>query len=167
MISPNTRPATVPDKFQTGEPLPNIFLRTSSRVANPQPQRGVSSGTMSTAAAVRGQDGDCIVFLGTYTDYSILPHWPHGHKEGDGLVVARWAGSTKTLEPLHTVPIVNPAFMKCVYGCRSNSTGRAGRPRPREGALQSSNVETAGTCPAWLSAPRNPSWDDAAHAHLL
>jgi hypothetical protein len=61
---------------------------------------------MATAGA------DPLVFLGTYTDYSILPHWPHGGKEGEGLVVARWQSGTNTLLPLHTVPVVNPAFMK-------------------------------------------------------
>ena len=54
------------------------------------------------------------VFLGTYTDYSILPHWPAGTREGEGLVVCRWQAGTAAprLEPVRTVPITNPAFMK-------------------------------------------------------
>lgn len=59
-----------------------------------------------------------LVFLGTYTDHAILPHWPHSKAEGEGLTVARWApaaagGETSAaLVPLRTVPIPNPAFMK-------------------------------------------------------
>jgi hypothetical protein len=48
----------------------------------------------------------------SYTDYSILPHWPRGGKEGDGLMVGRWSAAKDRLELLKTVPIVNPAFMK-------------------------------------------------------
>jgi len=57
---------------------------------------------------------DPLVFLGTYTDYSILPHWPRGSKEGDGIMVARWRTATNNLErmPERDVPITNPAFMK-------------------------------------------------------
>ena len=53
---------------------------------------------------------ESIVFIGTYTSYSVLPHWPNGSKEGAGIEVARWTGDR--LEKLHSVPILNPAFMK-------------------------------------------------------
>ncbi|GBF92719.1 hypothetical protein Rsub_05088 [Raphidocelis subcapitata] len=57
-------------------------------------------------------DHDTLVFLGTYSDHSILPHWPRGGREGQGITVARWAAAKDRLELLHTVPVVNPAFMK-------------------------------------------------------
>lgn len=59
-----------------------------------------------------GQLSSSLVFLGTYTDYSRLPHWPHGSKEGQGLIVARWHASEGRLEPLFTQECLNPAFMK-------------------------------------------------------
>lgn len=31
-----------------------------------------------------------LVFLGTYNNYSVLPHWPRGEESNDGLVVGRW-----------------------------------------------------------------------------
>lgn len=65
---------------------------------------------MSPAAPTAS--GDRLVFLGTYTDHSILPHWPHGGTEGDGLLVARWAANKGRLEVGQTVPVANPAFMK-------------------------------------------------------
>ncbi|KAF8057856.1 pgl [Scenedesmus sp. PABB004] len=52
-----------------------------------------------------------LVFLGTYTDHAVLPHWPYTEAQGPGLVVARWA-ENGSLERLHTVPCLNPAFMK-------------------------------------------------------
>lgn len=59
----------------------------------------------------RPQDSE-IVFIGTYTSYSVLPHWPHGGKEGAGIEVARWSESAGRLEKLYTYSILNPAFMK-------------------------------------------------------
>lgn len=53
---------------------------------------------------------DSIVFVGTYTSYEVLPHWPHGGKEGAGIEVMRWSGDR--LEKVAEVPILNPAFMK-------------------------------------------------------
>ncbi len=53
-----------------------------------------------------------LVFLGTYTDYSVLPHYPNGQRQGEGIVVARWRQADGLLETLHTVPVLNPAFMK-------------------------------------------------------
>ncbi|KAF6266196.1 Lactonase, 7-bladed beta-propeller-domain-containing protein [Scenedesmus sp. NREL 46B-D3] len=53
-----------------------------------------------------------LVFLGTYTDYSVLPHYPYGTPSGEnhGLVVARF--NHGKLLPLRTVKALNPAFMK-------------------------------------------------------
>ncbi|WIA15777.1 hypothetical protein OEZ85_002392 [Tetradesmus obliquus] len=53
-----------------------------------------------------------LVFLGTYTDYSVLPHYPYGTPSGEnhGLVVARF--NHGKLLPLRTVKCLNPAFMK-------------------------------------------------------
>lgn len=54
--------------------------------------------------------GSPLVFLGTYTDHSVLPHWPRGHKQGEGIVVCRWREGK--LNVVRTVPCLNPAFMK-------------------------------------------------------
>jgi hypothetical protein len=53
-----------------------------------------------------------LVFLGTYTHHDVLPHWPRGGSEGEGLMVGRWCPAKDRLEVLHAVPVVNPAFMK-------------------------------------------------------
>jgi 6-phosphogluconolactonase len=41
----------------------------------------------------------------------VLPHYPHGTKEGDGFIVAKWVGDGR-LDMLKTIPCENPAFMK-------------------------------------------------------
>lgn len=51
-----------------------------------------------------------LVFLGTYTNYEVLAHFPKGHERGEGIVVCRWRDGK--LHVLHTVPCLNPAFMK-------------------------------------------------------
>jgi len=53
---------------------------------------------------------DTLVFLGSYTDHSVLPHWPRGTKEGKGIVVCRWRDGK--LEIVRTIECLNPAFMK-------------------------------------------------------
>ncbi|KAI8474738.1 MAG: Lactonase, 7-bladed beta-propeller-domain-containing protein [Monoraphidium minutum] len=72
----------------------------------------LQSPRAAPAPAPPAAGGDRLVFLGTYTDYSILPHWPRGGTEGAGLMVARWAADKARLEVGHTVPVANPAFMK-------------------------------------------------------
>lgn len=73
---------------------------------------GHASLTAATLAhAMSSPHQHSLVFIGTYTDYSILPHWPHGSEEGDGFIVARWTHD-RNLQPLHTVPVENPAVMK-------------------------------------------------------
>lgn len=66
----------------------------------------------SNSTEANAHSAGSLVFLGTYTDYSRLPHWPHGGKEGKGLIVARWHGKEGRLEPLSTQECLNPAFMK-------------------------------------------------------
>jgi hypothetical protein len=68
----------------------------------------------ASAPRVRSGDGSghSLVFLGTYTHHDVLPHWPRGGSEGDGLMVGRWCHAKDRLEVMHTVPVVNPAFMK-------------------------------------------------------
>lgn len=51
-----------------------------------------------------------LCFIGTYNNYSVLPHWPHGEESRDGLVVARWNDGKLTV--LHKENVLNPAFMK-------------------------------------------------------
>lgn len=51
-----------------------------------------------------------LVFLGTYNNYAVLPHWPRGQESKDGLVVARWEDGKLTV--LHKENVLNPAFMK-------------------------------------------------------
>lgn len=68
--------------------------------------------TANTSSTAFGHAPTTLVFLGTYTDYSRLPHWPYGSKEGKGLIVARWHGNEGRLEPLFTQECLNPAFMK-------------------------------------------------------
>lgn len=57
---------------------------------------------------------DTLVFLGTYNNYAVLPHWPKGEESRDGLVVCRWSqqASGPRLEVLHKENVLNPAFMK-------------------------------------------------------
>jgi hypothetical protein len=55
-------------------------------------------------------DAGPLVFLGSYNNYEVLPHWPHG-SEGEGLFVCRWVEGK--LQVLHKVTnALNPAFMK-------------------------------------------------------
>jgi hypothetical protein len=101
-----------------------------------------------------------LVLIGTYTDYEVLPHWPHGTPNaGGGIVVARWSAAPSSgavvagggadaadpaakqqqqpaaaLQVLHTVPALNPAFMKCVMArclVGSESVGRCRVSRER------------------------------------
>lgn len=51
-----------------------------------------------------------LVFLGTYNNYAVLPHWPKGEESRDGLVVCRWEDGQ--LQVLHKENVLNPAFMK-------------------------------------------------------
>lgn len=62
-------------------------------------------------AAPSGATPSPLVFLGTYNDYDVLPHWPHG-AEGEGLFVCRWDAENGKLAVLHKEDVLNPAFMK-------------------------------------------------------
>jgi hypothetical protein len=58
----------------------------------------------------RGDSVSSLVFLGTYNNYSVLPHWPHGEESRDGLVVCKWEDGK--LVRCHNENVLNPAFMK-------------------------------------------------------
>jgi hypothetical protein len=64
----------------------------------------------STMQETHYVNGSPLVFIGTYNNYSVLPHWPAG-EPGNGLHVCRWQASGQ-LTVLHTEPVLNPAFMK-------------------------------------------------------
>jgi hypothetical protein len=51
-----------------------------------------------------------LVFVGTYTNYEVLPHWPYGNKLGDGIYTYRWLGGKLSL--LSVTPVLNPAVLK-------------------------------------------------------
>lgn len=54
-----------------------------------------------------------LCFLGTYNNYSVLPHWPHGQEsEPAGLYVCSWCPDAGKLKVLHKEKVLNPAFMK-------------------------------------------------------
>lgn len=55
-----------------------------------------------------------LALVGTYTDYNVLPHYPNGREGGadDGIRVFSFDADAGRLAHLHTVPCLNPAFMK-------------------------------------------------------
>jgi hypothetical protein len=71
---------------------------------------GNVTGTGNAYTTVTSGPEDTLVFLGTYTDHSVLPHYPKGTREGEGIVVARWRNSN--LDVVRIVPCLNPAVMK-------------------------------------------------------
>ncbi len=50
------------------------------------------------------------MYIGSYTNFSVLPHFIRGGSEGDGITVCR--ARKGQLEPVKTMPCLNPAFMK-------------------------------------------------------
>eukprot|EP01125_Pyxidicula_operculata_P022026 TRINITY_DN883_c2_g1_i5.p1 TRINITY_DN883_c2_g1~~TRINITY_DN883_c2_g1_i5.p1 ORF type:complete len:264 (-),score=3.79 TRINITY_DN883_c2_g1_i5:569-1339(-) len=56
---------------------------------------------------------DALVFIGSYTNYDVLPHLPKGQIKGEGIYVYRWFANGKmVLLDECTVQLLNPAFMK-------------------------------------------------------
>jgi hypothetical protein len=51
-----------------------------------------------------------LVFVGTYTNYEVLPHWPYGNKLGDGIHTYRWLDGKLSL--LSVTSVLNPAVLK-------------------------------------------------------
>ncbi len=55
--------------------------------------------------------GSSLVFLGAYTDYDTLPHYPRVRNDwASGFTTARWTSGK--LQPLSVTACHNPAFMK-------------------------------------------------------
>ncbi len=94
----------------------------SQRVCTPADLRFSETGLFNMARMQLSDDSEgeqgCsgieasnLVFLGTYTDYDVLPHWPKGNKWGEGITVCRWQEEGK-LQVVGMTPCLNPAFMK-------------------------------------------------------
>ena len=58
------------------------------------------------------QEDNTLVFVGQYTNYSVLPHWPYGSIEGEGIHCYRWKDAK--LELLSVTRELNPAVLKWV-----------------------------------------------------
>jgi hypothetical protein len=96
--------------------------------ADMDPADAPAAPAAAGAATAAGADGDRLVFLGTYTDHSILPHWPRGASEGSGVTVARWSARDARLRVGSAVPCVNPAFLRRAARARARrATPAAGR----------------------------------------
>lgn len=55
--------------------------------------------------------GSSLLFLGAYTDYDTLPHFPTWRQKwAQGFTCCRWQNGR--LQPLSVTPCHNPAFMK-------------------------------------------------------
>ena len=50
------------------------------------------------------------VYVGSYTDFNVLPHFIRGGSPGSGITLAKHENGR--LEAVATVPLQNPAFMK-------------------------------------------------------
>ena len=62
---------------------------------------------MATAAITPGED--CLVFVGSYTDFDILAHLPKNDQLGAGVYCFRF--SKGELHPLSVIPSLNPAVL--------------------------------------------------------